>query len=390
MRTIDTFNYFISMSSKLLKKEAYLSFIIPNNFLYQNEYEKTREYLLTQFKMQEAINLGDNVFDDANVPTCIIEYKNSISEDNYSFNYCDIRNSKDKLKEFENLNFETYNKKSMLNIPSYTFGINPITVKLIQKVKEKSHLIDDIALEVASGISTGGDKVFRVSQELINENEFETDILEKVLVGREINKYTINDTKHKLIYTTKSVEIENFPYILNYLNSFESKLSNKRETRKGTLPWWCLHWSRYKELFTEEKILIRQTADSVIATYDEKGYFALNSLLVFKIDSKFEIDYKFSLSILNSKLTTFIYKNYTGEDGRDFAEVKPKNIRKLYIPKVDKIIQLEFIKIVNKILEYKKQNKNTSKLECLIDKKVYALYKLDEEEINLIESAYNE
>ena len=389
MRTIDTFNYFISMSSKLLKKEAYLSFIIPNNFLYQNEYEKTREYLLTQFKMQEAINLGDNVFDDANVPTCIIEYKNSTIEDNYSFNYCDIRHSKDKLKEFENLGFEVYNKNSMLNIPSYTFGINPLTVELIQKVKEKSHLIDDIALEVASGISTGGDKVFRVSEEFVSENQLETDILENVLVGREINKYTMNDTGHKLIYTTKSVEIENYSSILNYLSSFEEKLSNKRETKKGTLPWWCLHWSRYKELFTEEKIFLRQTADSVIATYDEKGYFALNSLLVFKIDSQYNISYKFALSILNSKLTTFIYKNFTGEDGRDFAEVKPKNIRKLYIPKVEKVTQNEFTKIVNKIIEYKKQNKNTSKLECLIDKKVYALYELDEEEINLVESSYN-
>ena len=390
MRTIDTFNYFISMTSKLLKKGAYLSFIIPNNFLYQNEYEKTREYLLTQFKMQEAINLGDNVFDDANVPTCIIEYKNKSIEDNYSFNYCDIRDSKDKLKAFENLDFETYNKNSMLNIPSYTFGITPLTVKLIQKVKEKSYLIDDIALEVASGISTGGDKIFRVSKKFANENEFEDDILENVLVGREINKYEINDTKHKLIYTTKSVEIEDYPSVLNHLTNFEEKLSNKRETKKGTLPWWCLHWSRYEELFTKEKILLRQTADSVIATYDDRGYFALNSLLVFKIDARFDIEYKFALSVLNSKLTTFIYKNYTGEDGRDFAEVKPKNIRKLYIPKVEKSIQDAFIKIVDKIIELKKQNKNTSKLECLIDKKVYAFYKLDEEEINLIESSYNE
>ena len=47
------------------------------------------------------------------------------------------------------------------------------------------------------------------------------------------------------------------------------------------------------------------------------------------------------------------------------------------------------MKIVDRIIELKKENKNTSKLECLIDKKVYALYDLDEEEINLIESSYN-
>lgn len=385
MRTIDTFNYFISMSSSLLRDKGILSFIVPNNLLYQNEYEKTRELLLSKYTLLEAINLGDNIFEDANVPTCIVEYQNIKAKDNYSFKYSDIRDSQDKQKEFESLSTEYYDKYSLLKVPSYTFGVNPTTVSLIEKVKEKSYLIDEIALEVASGISTGGDKVFRISQDFVDEYILEEELLYKVLVGREINKYEINYTNHKLIYTTKSVEINQYENILNYLNEYKDKLSNKRETKQGTLPWWCLHWSRYKELFTEDKILIRQTADSVIATFDDSGYFSLNSTLIFKIDPQFDIDYKFAIAILNSKLTTYIYKNYTGEDGRAFAEVKPKNIRKLYIPKVEKDIQNEFAKIVDRIIELKKIGKNTSKLECLIDKKVYAFYGLNSQEIAMVE-----
>ena len=37
--------------------------------------------------------------------------------------------------------------------------------------------------------------------------------------------------------------------------------------------------------------------------------------------------------MLNSTLTDFLYKKLTQEEGRAFAQVKPANVRKLYIPK---------------------------------------------------------
>jgi hypothetical protein len=95
---------------------------------------------------------------------------------------------------------------------------------------------------------------------------------------------------------------------------------------------------------------------------------------------------EFATAILNSKLTNFIYKNYTGEDGRTFAEVKPKNIRKLYIPKIDKSKQSEFIKLVHQIMDRKTQNEDTKELEDKIDDMVYKLYDLTKDEIKTIES----
>ncbi len=383
-RTIDTFNYFISMSSNLLKNNAILSFIVPNNLLYQNEYEKTRKFIIDNYFLLKVINLGDNIFKDANVPTSIIEYQNRKIESNYDFKYKDIRDSKEKIKEFKSFDFKIHNKNSLLKTTSYTFGIEPKIVNLIDKIKEKSYLIDDIALEVASGISTGGDKIFRISQDFIDKNNLENEILEKVLVGREINRYELNDNNHKLLYIARDTNIKSYPNTLNYLKSFKEKLMQRSESKKGILPWFSLGRPRDKKLFTEDKIIIRQTSDSIIAYYDTSGYFVLNSLLIFKINPKFNINYKFATAILNSKLTTLIYKNFTGEEGRTFAEVKPKNIRKLYIPKVDKNIQDEFVKIVDKIIEFKKETKDTTELENLIDEKIYKIYKITNDEIKKI------
>lgn len=52
---------------------------------------------------------------------------------------------------------------------------------------------------------------------------------------------------------------------------------------------------------------------------------------------------------------------------------------------MEKDIQNEFAKIVDRIIELKKIGKNTSKLECLIDKKVYAFYGLNSQEIAMVE-----
>jgi len=121
------------------------------------------------------------------------------------------------------------------------------------------------------------------------------------------------------------------------------------------IPYWSLHWPRYKELFEDEKIILRQTSDSIIATYDKDGFYVLNSILVLKIDKKYQnIDYKFVISILNSKLNNFIYKNFTQEEGRVFAEVKPINVRKLFIPNISLPAQQPFIEKTDKMLELNK------------------------------------
>ena len=133
---------------------------------------------------------------------------------------------------------------------------------------------------------------------------------------------------------------------------------------------------RYPGLFEGNKILIRQTSDEIIATIDTKEYYALNSLLVIKLKSNSVYILKFVLSIINSKICNFIYKQITQEEGRTFAEVKPQNIRKLYIPKIPEKAQQSFVSLVDQTLAAKKKDPNadTSALERQIDKMVYELY----------------
>ena len=385
LRTIDTFNYYIENTIKILKENEKLNFIVPNNLLYQNEYVKTREFLIKENKIENIINLGDKVF-EANVPTCIFSLFKMKTSENYIYKYLDLR-------EFNLLTFDFYkNLKEnfiydLINTPSFTFGINKLDFDIMKKVNEKSILIDDIAEEVASGISTGGDKIFRISNEQSKNLNIENDVLKNVLIGREINKYKINYQNYKLIYTTKKTEERNIPNTLEYLKNYEEVLSKKRETRQGKIPYWNLHWPRYAELFEGEKIILRQTSDKIIATYDDKNFYVLNSVLIIKLDKNINYDYKILLAILNSKLNNFIYQNLTQEKGRNFAEVKPKNVRKLMIPKLENINiekREELKYLVELILN--EEIKLSEEIENKINNLIYSIYNLDKKEIEYIEN----
>lgn len=354
-RMPDTFNYFISKSLSLLKKDGYISFIVPNNLLYQNEYEKARGLFLKNHKIISVVNLGDNIFEGVNVPTCVFSVKKK-TESDYSFNYEDLRNDdRVKIQFVTKDSMKTFFKSDMLKIPSFVFGVNQEKLGILQKIKKMSCEIAAINREVANGIQPTGDRIFRIDYDFAHKNNFETGILKRVIVGGDFNRYELVDPKKYVIYTNKAVNFSDFPNIMAYLEKFKEELSKKRETKKGILPWWCLHWPRYKKLFEEPKIVIRQTSDKIIATFDEEGFYAMNNVIILKLEPESGFYYRFVLACLNSKLVNFIYKNITQEDRRAFAEVKPKNVKKLFIPNIPGSLQTPFIKKVDIMLELKKQ-----------------------------------
>ena len=78
----------------------------------------------------------------------------------------------------------------------------------------------------------------------------------------------------------------------------------------------------------------------------------------------------------------------TQEKGRTFAQVKPVNVKQLVIPK--NLNPNNYItKKVDQILAAKKKDTDadTSVLEKEIDRMVYKLYGLTEEEIEIVENS---
>ena len=332
MRTPETFCYFTALAFRLCSQygKGVLSYIVPNNIFFQNENEKTRELLSIKNMLLRAINLGDNTFENADVPTCIFVAKASKSND-YSIDYSDYRKYNVKQIEWDK-QIDKINIQKLQTVPSLVLGLSNEDIDIFNYIRQNGVTIDSIAEEMASGISTGDNNAFILTEHEQEINKLEPTLLKRILIGSDIDCYLLQSTSNLIIYTTRDIDIHDYPKTESYLNNFYEKLNNRSESKKGILPWFALGRSRYEGLFIEPKIIMRQTSDRVRCVYDSDGYFVLNSILVFKKNTK-EYSYKYIASMLNSKIANYIYRNLTQEEGRTFAEVKPANVRKLYIPK---------------------------------------------------------
>lgn len=148
----------------------------------------------------------------------------------------------------------------------------------------------------------------------------------------------------------------------------------------------------------KEKIIIRQTSDRLIATIIGENIICRKNLHILISNS---INHNFILGVLNSKLTDFYYYQINPEKGEVLAEVKKTHVEQLPIPKItpeNQPLHDALVKLVDQMLQAKKDEQNavtdhdknfyrnlTQSLDNRINKTVYQLYNLTDQEIALVE-----
>lgn len=106
--------------------------------------------------------------------------------------------------------------------------------------------------------------------------------------------------------------------------------------------------------FDDEKIIIRQTADSLICHIDNSKMVNLNNVYnIGKINDDFNL--KYLLCILNSKFMNAVYQSISQEKGKLFAEVKKVYLEKLPIKEIPLSDQQPFIEKADLMLSLNKE-----------------------------------
>jgi hypothetical protein len=176
--------------------------------------------------------------------------------------------------------------------------------------------------------------------------------------------------------------------------------------------WNNNYWIKYGEwlaaprdsaiFIAPEKIVVRQTGDSLIATYIKNGIICRDNLHI--IINNSDINVFLFLALLNSKLLNFIYEIINPEKGEALAQVKKRHIEQLPIPTLDlssksgKAAHDNLVSLVDKMLKLKQKEaaepnqqlktmitRQIDGVDKAIDTAVYALYGLTEEEIKTVE-----
>ena len=137
------------------------------------------------------------------------------------------------------------------------------------------------------------------------------------------------------------------------------------------------------------KLIWRQTAPYPICAVDNKGIWFGRSIQagIIKTEYQNRLSYEYLCGLLNSKYLRFLYEQNVKEGGRVFPQVKLEHLKPLPIVLEDKEKQEQLENIVNNIVNAKQANPSTdtSVLESEIDRLVYQLYGLTEEEIRIVE-----
>ena len=147
--------------------------------------------------------------------------------------------------------------------------------------------------------------------------------------------------------------------------------------------------SKFKDitLYNEEKILLRRVTNLIQATYDSAHYVVLNTIYCAQMKQNTSGNLKYYTAILNSKVVAFwFFKTFCNTD-KLFPYIRVSQLKQIPIPNASRETQEKVASMVNQVIAMKEIGADSSSLEQQIDKLIYALYDLTEDEIRLIEQA---
>ncbi len=335
---VNTYVIFYEKSIDILKNNGLLGFITPATFTYQHYFKKIR--LFFQNYKQIAINkYCYEVFEDADIGDSVSWI---ISKTKNDFSDIILQTSKSKEDLMMNLSLKEY--KSIIS-SDFTYNLSDFIIN-INKFSNSKFVSLDIIASIIVGVKP-----------------YQT--------GKGYPKQTPEDVVIKK-YTSTIKKDE------TYINCIIGKdfqrylFTNKPEMYLSYGKW--LAEPRESAPFFEDKIIIRQTSDSLICNIDFDKRINLNNVYNIGIkDENFRL--KYLLSILNSKLLNYLYQNISQEKGRLFAEVKKINLAKLPVCKVETQDQQPFIDKADLMLSL---NKDLQELSQKVEKNIQREFSLEE------------
>ena len=174
--------------------------------------------------------------------------------------------------------------------------------------------------------------------------------------------------------------MNNYPAVFEHLSRYQSQLEKRWD--KGN-HWWELRPCKYYDKFALPKIHIPAFALESRFAIDKGEYISLNPAYFIPKDDKY------LLALLNSNVLWYFLKKITPVLG-DESKRGRLVIRTVYFEnlpiKEAKPDDKKFIeKLVDEIHFLRETNSDATELESQIDKLVYKIYGLTEDEIKIIE-----
>jgi len=408
----DLYVYFIEKGVSLLKDGGYFSYIVANKWMRAKYGEPLRKWMKNR-NIEEIVDFSDlPVFRGATTYPCILRITKKTSKKKFDVT---------QIKTLDFKNLHDYVKKNHYKIAIKNLDDNswPLTDDRTQSILNKVKKIgvplgEYVDKHIYYGIKTGLNKAFIINRsqrdKIINKHSKSEKIIKPFLMGRDIKRYQKPKSERYLIlipkgWTNKNSQgirekwswlKENYPSLAEHLSIYEKEAEKRYD--KGEY-WWELRACDYYDEFEKPKIVLPDISIRGNFTLDSKGEnYCINTAYIISSSDKF------LLGVLNSSLITFYYENlssrYRGGYLRfiyqylmqlpiyqpDSSDPSEKNLHDKIIKLVDKMIELqdylEKAKTETNKIMIQRQIETVDKQ---IDKLVYEMYNLSDEDIELVE-----
>lgn len=341
MGTADLYVYFIEKGLKLLKEYGIYSVICSSKFIKAGYGKKLREYITNNYN----INLYEDystkqLFADATTYPCIIKITNKKTAHNMIF-----------------VDREYYMGQDRLTNDSWVFKPEHI-LKVKDKIdKDKEKIKEQSKLSINRGLTTGFNEAFVISNDIANQliekdNNNNIDIIKPVLRGRDIKKWNVNHELN-IILTKNGVNVElDYPIIYEYLNQYKDRLETRQDQGEN---WTNLRNCAYYEDFEKPKLVYSRMVKNFFTTYDEDGFFLLDSAFMITSTDNNKQYLKGLSAILSSNVVDFYISLIVDVlRGKTYA-IKKIYIEQIPIPELSDNEQIKLSNLVDNI-----QNKQSS------------------------------
>ena len=356
----DLFVVFVEKGINLLNSKGIFSYIIPNKLIGAKYTEELRKYLqnLRIIEIRDYSRL--NVFIEQDVyPVTILLSNDNSKNGTYSIMFTLMK--KINIPQFSNL--ISYNN-FIKNIYWDKYFFTNKIVKILSKILSNPKLLS--FNDKIFGAATVNE-AYKVKNCLIDSND---EIGYKLINTGTIDPYLS-------LWGVKKTQYIKHSYHFPRINKLDlKKINTTREKQSHSV-----------------KLIIAGMSNRLESIYDEGEYLAAKSTTIV-MGEKDKL--KYLIAIINSKLLSFFinYFYYSLKMAGGYLNISKNIIENLPIPKSSFENQQSFIKLVDQILnitkseDYYNNPEKQAKVKLLekeIDKLVYELYGLMEEEIRIVE-----
>ncbi|MCB9310702.1 MAG: Eco57I restriction-modification methylase domain-containing protein [Lewinellaceae bacterium] len=389
-RTGDIYCLFYEKGIDLLKKGGTLTYITSNKWM-RGAYGKSLRNYFTKVNTQKILNLGPGIFHSATVDTNIYVGKKEPFDNQVKGISIENRFDISFLKEDELIPMRDVNEDAWVVLDEDDLRISKSFEKYGKQLK-------DWEIKINFGIKTGFNDAFIFDQakrdELVAEDPKADEIIRPILKGREIERYYAEWSKDFIISTfpAKNLNIDDYPSIKNYLESFQPKLNQTGEefinengevekTRKKTVNKWFETQDpiAFQEEFKKEKVIWKRIGSIMRFAYSNEEMYCLDSTCIATGEK-----IKYLTAVLNSRAGLYQLFKTSPQTGTGDQIISVQALEPLLVHYPSEEVEAKFNLMVDYILCIKKSkdvlfqsvtNEHISGIfENLVNMMVYELY----------------